>query len=150
MSLQNSPELPSENPINLWMLFLNTRGRLLSAVEAGLVDCDLPHNQFDVLQQLQQAGGRLRPTDLAHLVMLSKSGLTRLVDRMQAEELVKREDYADDGRGALIALTPKGREARKKALPKYRRAIRAHFLDRLAPWEQHAFADILMKLNAPR
>ncbi len=150
MPARQSPDLPSENPISLWMLFLNTRARLLSAVEAGLIDCDLPHNQFDVLQQLQQAGGRMRPTELAEMVMLSKSGLTRLVDRMQKAGLVQREDYADDGRGALVGLTRKGREARKKALPRYRTAIRNHFLDRLAPWEQHAFADILMKLNAPR
>lgn len=150
MSKQASPDLPTENPINLWMLFVNTRGRLLAAVEAALEDCDLPHNQFDVLQQLQQAGGKLRPTELADLVMLSKSGLTRLVDRMQATGLVDREDCDDDGRGALVALTARGRTERKKALPKYRSAIRANFLDQLAPWEQHAFADILMKLNAPR
>lgn len=150
MPAQSSPDLPTENPINLWMLFVNTRGRLLAAVEDALEGCDLPHNQFDVLQQLQQAGGRLRPTELAQLVMLSKSGLTRLVDRMQAADLVDREDCEGDGRGAFVVLTKQGRAERKKALPKYRSAIRSNFLDRLAPWEQHAFADILMKLNAPR
>ncbi len=149
MSSKPKEQHLSDNPLSLWMLFLNTRGSVLSSVQGKLDDCDLPHVWFDVLTQLKDAGGRSRPTELAQLVMLSKSGLTRLVDRMAKAGMVERDDCADDGRGAFVAITKDGRAALRKAVPKYRRAVKAEFLDRLAPWEQRAFADILLKLNAP-
>ena len=143
-------DLPAQDPVSLWTLFLNTRGRIMGHVESELDDCELPHVWFDVLHQLRQYGGKLRPTELAGLVMLSKSGLTRLVDRMAAAKLVTRDDCNDDGRGAYVSITKAGRAALTKALPRYRKALNAHFLNHLAPWEQRAFADILLKLNSPR
>ncbi len=150
MPKNQTGDLPAQDPLSLWMLFLNTRGRILGSVESDLSDCELPHVWFDVLHQLKQAGGKLRPTDLADLVMLSKSGLTRLIDRMAAAELVQRDDCRDDGRGAFVSITQSGRAILKKTLPRYRKALKSHFLNQLAPWEQRAFADILLKLNAPR
>ena len=102
---------------------------------------DLPLASFDVLQQLAQAPEhRLRMNDLAVGVLLSRSGLTRLVDRLEREGLVVRNACPSDARGLFAVLTPAGRKRLTDAAPTYSRCIRECFLDRLGTSELRQIA----------
>lgn len=88
----------------------------------------LPLTWYDVLFELSNAPqGRLRMQDLAASVLLSKSGLTRLFDRMERQGLVRREPCADDRRGTLAAITAPGRTALRRAAPLHLRGVEQHF-----------------------
>jgi DNA-binding MarR family transcriptional regulator len=111
-----------------WRLFLTAHARITAQLEAELQDADeIPLAWYDVLVQLTEAGGRLRMQDLAQAVLLSKSGLTRLVDRMEAERLVRREECVTDRRGTVAAITPRGTSALRHAAPVHVAGIERHF-----------------------
>jgi DNA-binding MarR family transcriptional regulator len=111
---------------------------------------DLALGAFDVLVRLGESpGGRLRMNDLADRVLLSRSGLTRLVDRMQREGLVERVTCDSDARGLYAVLSSKGRQRLTEATPTYCEAVREHILGRLDEDERHTFAGILGKLGDP-
>lgn len=65
--------------------------------------------------------------DLADRVLLSRSGLTRLVDRMVDADLVYRSPDPDDRRGTLACLTPAGTSALRAAAPVHLRGVQEHF-----------------------
>ena len=83
------------------------------------------HHLLAVLGEGPDTG--IRPTDLAAASTLTKSGLTRAVDRLESAGLIERRECPSDGRGQLIALTAKGR----RAAPEFFRAIARHFADHL-------------------
>jgi DNA-binding MarR family transcriptional regulator len=87
---------------------------------------------YDVLLQLAEAPDRrLRMADLAARVLLSRSGLTRLVDRLQAEGLVAREPYPGDARGMYTVLTAEGLQRLRAASPIHLAGIQDYWLSRL-------------------
>jgi DNA-binding MarR family transcriptional regulator len=92
---------------------------------------DLPLGDFDVLAQLARAGGELRMTDLATKVFSSRSAMTRRVDRMIDEELVRRARSEADGREVVIALTPAGLTRLIEAVPVHLAGVSALFIERL-------------------
>ena len=65
----------------------------------------------------------LRPSELAGRVLLTRSGVTRLVDRLEERALIARRPCPSDRRGQLIALTPKGRHLLRRAAPGLLRAL---------------------------
>lgn len=92
----------------------------------------LPLASFEVLQRLEHAPGhRLRMNDLAGQVLLSRSGLTRLIDRMEREGLVERHACRSDARGLYAVLTEPGQQRLAGATPTYERCIRECFLGRI-------------------
>ncbi|MBW8481350.1 MarR family transcriptional regulator [Actinomadura sp. PM05-2] len=112
-----------------------------------LAEHDLALGSYDVLRHLGEApGGRLRMNDLAGRVLLSRSGLTRLVDRLQRDGLVDRESCASDARGLFAVLTPAGRERLDAATPAYQHGVREYVLSRLDDADLRVFGEILDKL----
>ena len=93
----------------------------------------IPLTWFDVLGQLGFAGGRLRMRELADSVLLSTSGLTRLLDRMEESGLLVREPCDQDRRGFWATLTPEGRRIAKRTLPSHVKCIRESFFDYIEP-----------------
>jgi DNA-binding MarR family transcriptional regulator len=87
----------------------------------------LPVSWYDVLLKLNEAGGRMRMHELAEAILLSKSGLTRLVDRMVDAGYVAREQCPSDRRGLLAVLTPEGKAMLRKAAPTHLQGIEDHF-----------------------
>ena len=88
----------------------------------------LPLSSYEVLLFLNQAPGhRMRMHELAQSVLLTPSGLTRLVDRLEAEGLVARESCPTDRRGAFVALTPAGKARLRRAAPTHLKGIQEHF-----------------------
>jgi DNA-binding MarR family transcriptional regulator len=89
-------------------------------------------HEYEVLLHLAEAPGeRLRMSDLAHAVLLSQSGLTRLVDRLVHAGSLERTRCEEDRRGHYAALTSVGRERFEAARAVHRAGVRARFLDRL-------------------
>ena len=131
-----------------WRSFLEAHRRVMDVLEAELRDGeDLPLSWYDVLVHLSESPTRsLRMQELADAVLLSKSGLTRLVDRMQTDGLVERRPCEDDGRGIMAVLTDAGFERLRTAAPTHAAGVRAHFADLLRPGEAAVLAQALSRI----
>lgn len=93
-------------------------------MESALSSTGVSHSEYDVLVNVAGASREgVRPTDLAERVLLTKSGLTRLLDRLVDRGLIERRACLTDRRGQLIVLTPEGRHAFRRATPSVVRAI---------------------------
>ena len=140
--------LDEQRRLEAWMLFLQVHTRLLQRLEGELeAESRLPLTWYDVLVQLSAAPGqRLRMSDLFHALLLSKSGLTRRIDRMEASGLVSREGCPGDRRGVYAVLTPAGREALVAAAPIHLRGIQEHFGRHLTDIEIVVLREALQKI----
>ena len=119
---------PSPERLAAWRSLLEAHSLLVERLEHDLMtERDLPLSWYDVLLNLNEAGGRQRMQDLARSVLLSKSGLTRLADRMEAAGLIRREPCPSDRRGTLAVLTPEGKAALRRAAPVHLRGIEEYF-----------------------
>jgi DNA-binding MarR family transcriptional regulator len=120
-----------------WRLFLTTHVKLLNRIEAKLVEADLPSLEwYDVLFTLKEAeGGRMRLSEVADKVLLSRSNLTRLVDRLESAGLLKRERCPTDRRGAFAVLTETGLAMQQRMWIVYAQAINEYFCTHLSPEE---------------
>jgi len=99
-----------------WMALVRTYARLWDQVEAQMRhDSGLTMPRYDVLMQLDLAGGRLGLTELASSIVLSPSGLSKLLDRMEASQLIRREPDPSDARSTFARITPRGRSLVRKA-----------------------------------
>ncbi|WP_245679411.1 MarR family winged helix-turn-helix transcriptional regulator [Actinomadura hibisca] len=136
--------------LTVWRTLLRAQVRISRRLQADLLaDHDLALGSYDVLVHLGEAPeGRLRMNDLADRVLLSRSGLTRLVDRLQREGLVVRESCSSDARGLYAVLTPAGRSRLVAATPTYQRGVREYVLSRLDEQDLRQFGAILDKLAA--
>ena len=130
-----------------WRAFLRTHARIARRLEADLVASqDLPLAEFDVLFQLALAPyRRLRMNELADRVLLSRAGITRLVDRLVADGLVDRVKCASDARGAYAVLTDKGRTRLADARPGHMAGVRRYFLDAFSRPELAELAELLSR-----
>lgn len=131
-----------------WGLFLVAHARLVREMGETLQGAGvLPMEQYDVLLALSQAPQRrLRLSELADRIVFSRSGLTRLVDRLEAQGLLRRERLEDDRRGVFAVLTSAGDAAMKKAWLAYKREIEARFAEHLSADEARTMRDALARL----
>jgi DNA-binding MarR family transcriptional regulator len=113
----------------VWRRFLEAHALVVGALEAELDEArGLPLAWYDVLVSLREApDGRLRMQDLAERVLFSRSGLTRLVDRMVGAGYVTRERCEDDRRGTFAVLTPAGATTLRDASGVHLRGVQEHF-----------------------
>jgi DNA-binding MarR family transcriptional regulator len=125
-----------------WRGFLRTHAALVKELDADLeAQHQLPLSSYDVLTTLaDQTEGRMRMRDLADAVVLSRSGLTRLVDRLQREGLIDREQCVSDARGAYAVLTEEGRARLYEAQPLHRESVRRRFLSQFSAEELQVLA----------
>jgi DNA-binding MarR family transcriptional regulator len=116
-----------------WAAFLRAHAAVKAKLERELlVERDLPLTWYEVLLHVTGSGGNVRMHELARSVLLSKSGLTRLVDRMEAAGLVVRRSCESDRRGHFVAVTPEGAAALRAAAPVHLRGISEHFTSHLS------------------
>jgi DNA-binding MarR family transcriptional regulator len=132
-----------------WRAFLDAQASILRRLEAELVaEEGMTLAEYDVLFQLAVAGDRrLRMTELSERVRLSRSGLTRLVDRLVETGLVIRGHCESDRRGTFAVLTPAGVDRVRRARPVHLRGVRRHFVERLSPIQLGAVAEALEPLG---
>lgn len=141
-----APVAPGQ--LGAWRAFLEAYAVTLDVLERELRSgADLPLAWYDVLVQLAEApDGRLRMQELADAVLLSKSGVTRLVDRMERAGLVERARCADDRRGTFATLTAAGRSRLRAAAPTHLAGVHAHFAAHLDDEEAATLARLLHRI----
>ena len=124
----------NDSRLAAWSTFLRAHARVVRELERELqAGQDLALTDYDVLVQLAAATERrLRMSELADRLLLSRSGITRLVDRLVADGLVERVMCESDRRGQWAALTDAGRDRMRRAAPTHLRGVATHFLDRLS------------------
>ena len=139
----------TETKIDGWASLMRTRQYLLNQVEADLKKAGLPPLAwYDVLLELKRAPqGRLRLSEIGARMLLEKSNLTRLVNRLEREAYVIREACDTDMRGAYAVITPAGRVLQKRMWPVYAESIEAHFASRLTQQEASYLLGLLRKLD---
>jgi DNA-binding MarR family transcriptional regulator len=129
-----------------WAVLLSAHAILIERIESALAQADLPPLAwYDALWELEKAGGRLRMIELARRVVLSKSNVSRLADRLEKAKLVERQDAPDDGRGYDLALTRAGRAMRRKMWPVYETQIQQLFASHLTVDEARVIGEALAR-----
>lgn len=138
----------SARELSVWRTFLRAHASITRQMEHDLAEQHmLPLPSYDVLLQLAESPQRrLRMTDLADRVLLSRSGLTRLVDRLSKEGLVERESCPSDARGTFTVVTEKGLARLREAAPTHLAGIQEHVTSRLNPTELDQLGRLLRKL----
>ncbi|HEX6032263.1 MAG TPA: MarR family transcriptional regulator [Tepidiformaceae bacterium] len=128
-----------------WRGVLFASARVLSAVEPRLQEHSGISLVFiDVLGRLHDAPeGKLRMQELQRRSLFTRSGMTRLVDRIEAAGFVQRESVPGDRRGVWVVITPEGRRLYEEAISRHRLDLEQEFARRLTPAQQQAVADAL-------
>jgi DNA-binding MarR family transcriptional regulator len=131
----------SRTELDVWRSFLRAHAHLTRVLENELLAAQrLSLASYDVLVQLAEAPGRrLRMTELADAVLLSRSGVTRLVDRLEKGGLVARGRVDSDGRGVVAVLTQSGYERLKAATGTHLSGVARHFAEPLTVADLAAF-----------
>ena len=123
----------NEEQLRTWRAFLNAHSSMLRRISRDLEQAGLPPlTWYDVLAALRDAPeGQLRQVEIAERVLLSHSGLSRLIDRIEDQGLVERRQCESDRRAFFVALTDQGREMLDRMWPVYARGIAEDFLPAL-------------------
>jgi DNA-binding MarR family transcriptional regulator len=152
--MQPLKDLPSFSDVELdaWRGFLRTYTTIVRDLDVELTERHgLPVSSYDVLVQLDEASdGMLRMSHLADAVLLSRSGLSRLVTRLASQGLIERKDCENDARGAFAVITAEGRRRLNEARATHRAGVRERFLDRLSERDQRQLAKVWSRLLDPR
>lgn len=143
-----STRLPNRVELAVWQSFLRAHARITRTLEAELIaEQRLSLAAYDVLVQLAEAPQRrLRMTELADAVLLSRSGVTRLVDRLERSGLVGRERADGDGRGIVAVLTQAGVERLRIASGTHLAGVARHFAEGFGGEELEAFGVTCLRL----
>lgn len=142
------PVLLNPTELGAWRGMLRVHSALTKALDAELLrEHGLPLSSYEVLLFLADSPeGQLRMSELADGVLLSRSGLTRLVDRMERDGLLRRERCTEDARGFLATITPKGRELFRRARRTHLDGVRKRFLRHFSEDELRALAGFWEKV----
>jgi DNA-binding MarR family transcriptional regulator len=134
-------ELTAEQ-LAAWRGLLRVHSALVKALDAELLaGHDLPLSSYEVLINLQAAPGRRRRmAELAESVLLSRSGMTRLVDRLERDGLLERDSCSSDGRGTFAVLTDAGEAMLSRARATHLDGVRERFLRHFSEPELRALA----------
>lgn len=132
-----------------WRSFLETHTELIARIEEEFksnTPIELQH--YDVMFHVSEADDGLRMTDLASAVVLTKSGLTSLVDRMEAAKLIERRPDPGDRRATRVHLTPSGDKALAEASRHHRKVVRRIWTSRMSEEEAAVLVDVLARVRA--
>jgi DNA-binding MarR family transcriptional regulator len=146
-----SRRLSARDPrVATWRRFLIAHARLERLLDEDLrLEHDLSLAEYDALLQLAEAPGRrLRMHQLADRVLLSRSGVTRLIDRLVRDGSVERDPCLSDARGAEAVLTDAGLARLRDASATHLRGIAEHFVDAIAPADLDALDRAMLDVLA--
>jgi DNA-binding MarR family transcriptional regulator len=141
----------TEEELRAWQALLHAHHQVVETLDEELqAEHDLALTEYDVLLRLaREDDGALRMTDLADRVLMSPSGLTRLVDRLATRGMVDRREDPEDGRVALASITSRGRRALRNAARTHLRGIREHFTGKLTQAQLDQIASALEAVTGP-
>jgi DNA-binding MarR family transcriptional regulator len=141
----------SETELRAWQALLHAHHEVIRRLDDELRgEHGLSLTDYDVLLRLARAPDRrLRMTELADRVLMSASGLTRMVDRLVDEGFVRRDRFDGDARVMLAQLTERGRRALRRAARTHLRGIHEHFTGRLSQTQLRNVASALETIAGP-
>jgi len=140
---------PSAERLRAWRLYLESALALVDVLDAELErDAGIPQRWYDVLVKLEEAPEGVRMNELADRILYSKSGFTRVVDRMEEAGLVRRVRPESDRRSILVVLTDQGRTTMEQARRHHRRGIEQHFSRHLTDTDIRALTRAFEKVSA--
>ena len=138
---------PDPDRLAIWRAFLDAHASITQTLEQELLaERQLPLAWYEVLLHLSEAGGRLRMAELSEGLLVNKSSLSRLCDRMENAELIRRETVPEDARGVYAVLTKHGREVLRRAAPTHLRGVHDHFAAYLTDTDVSALQRVFAKL----
>ncbi|HYT11876.1 MAG TPA: MarR family transcriptional regulator [Candidatus Nitrosopolaris sp.] len=141
-------ELPGGRGLGAWRALLKARATLLRRLATDLErKTGTTLGDFDVLGQLAEAGGALRITELADRTLSSRSSMTRRIDRMVDDGVVRRAGADGDARGVVVALTDAGVTRLAETAPVHLRGVSELFVERLDDQELAALEGALNKVT---
>ncbi len=141
----------AKRELDAWRAFLGAHARITRRINRDLAEAGLPDlSWYDALYALHEADGRrLRVSEVADAVVLSPTGTSRFVDRLEREGLVRREAVAGDRRALHVVLTDAGRDLLRRMWPVYSAGIAAYFASGLNPEAGRALHAIADGLRSP-
>jgi DNA-binding MarR family transcriptional regulator len=135
--------------IEAWLALIRTRTRLWDEIESQMRrEHGLTMARYDVLANLNHAGGRLGLSELASRILLSPSGLSKLLDRMDASGLIRRDPDPDDARAAFATITPLGRALVERAREGHHALLRETFGNALTDRDLADLTRIMSRIDA--
>lgn len=142
------PKVVDETKLAAWRNVLTAHATLIDLIDRRLVAAQrLPLHWYDVLIELLEAPDhRLRLNELAQRVVLSRSGLTRLIDRLESAGLLYRQAVATDRRGAFAVLTDAGKDAVRQSWPVYAGGIDRYFASHMSESEARLIGDVFGRI----
>ena len=149
MTASTSTPLLTARELRAWRAFLRAHAQITRALEADLLaEHQLSLPEYDVLVHLLEAPERrLRMTDLAARVLISRSGLTRLVDRMERSGLVQRVSCPSDARGTFAELTEEGYTRLRESAGTHLRGVRDYVTGQLRDDEQDLLFTLMSRIG---
>ena len=146
---ESSASSLSAERLRAWRLYFESALALVDVLDDELQrDAGIPLRWYDVLVHLEETPDGLRMNELAERILYSKSGFTRVVDRMEEAGLVRRVRPDHDRRSILVVLTDRGRTKIGQARRYHRHAIDQHFSRHLTEGDIKALTRALDKLSA--
>ena len=140
---------PSPEGLRAWRLYFESALALADVLNGELErDAGIPLRWYDALVQLEETPDGLRMNELAERILYSKSGFTRVVDRLEEAGLVQRVRPENDRRSILVVLTDEGRTTMKRARRHHRHSIEQHFSRHLSETDIKTLTRALEKLSA--
>jgi DNA-binding MarR family transcriptional regulator len=143
--------VPGRRGMDAWAALIRAHAGLMRQLAVEMVEeTGLTLGEYDVLAQLATAGGALRMTDLAERAFSSRSGMTRRIDRLVEEGLVRRSAVDADGRGVVVALTRAGVARLEETAPVHLRGVAELFVAPLDDQELAVLERALKKVTPHR
>jgi DNA-binding MarR family transcriptional regulator len=141
----------SDTEMDAWQALLHAHHQITRKLDSELRSShELSFAEYDVLLRLARATGRtLSMTELAKRIMISPSGLTRVVDGLEKKGLVERKRTREDARVVFASLTTEGRDAVRRAAQTHLRGIREHFTGKLTEAQLRSVASALQVITGP-
>ena len=144
----NAATVKTRQRLEAWVSFLRAHAAITRQLNADLLnEHGLTLNDYEVLLHLSHAdGGRLRRVDLAERVILTASGITRLLEGLERAGLVMKENCASDARVTYAKITPAGTAKLREAAKTHLRGVDELFVGRYSESELTTLADLLSRL----
>ncbi|WP_034853584.1 MarR family winged helix-turn-helix transcriptional regulator [Sinorhizobium sojae] len=141
--------VPTMATTEAWIGLMRAQQRVLAAIEKDFKTAGLPPlGWYDVLWELAKAeDGRLRPFEIEARTLLAQYNLSRLIDRLEREGLVRREAFDEDGRGQWVVITEAGRAMQARIWQTYAQSIERHVGARLSEGEARELAALLSRFK---
>ena len=146
--MEQSLSSPSSERLRCWRLYIESALALVDVLDSELQEAaGIPQRWYDVLVHLEESPDGIAMTELADQILYSKSGFTRLIDRMEEAGLVRRVRPPNDRRSILVTLTDTGTKTIEQARRHHRDGIERHFSQHLTDTDTKALTRALEKIS---